>query len=87
MCHIFSRHVHAFIFLLSEYLGVEFLEHVVGVYLTLHFLFFLVVFFVDSLGFYAQIIMLSMTKDRFMSFFSNCAFLFVSFFLLLFYTS
>ena len=50
----------------------------VGVYLTLTFLFFLIVFFIDSLGFYTQIIMLSVTKDRFTSAFPSCLF-FVSF--------
>ena len=48
----------------------------VGVYLTLTFLFFLIVFFIDSLGFYTQIIMLSVTKDRFTSSFPNCFFSF-----------
>ena len=32
------------VFLLGEYLGVEFLEHMVGVYLTLTFLFFIAFF-------------------------------------------
>ena len=52
----------------------------VGVYLTLTFLFFLIgfFFFIDSLGFYTQIIMLSVTKDRFTSAFPSCLF-FVSF--------
>ena len=54
-----------------------------------NFLIFSSGFFVDSLGFYTQIIMLSVTKDRFMSSFSNCGLfvcLFVFFFLLPFYT-
>ena len=50
----------------------------VGICLTLTFLFFLIVFLIDSLGFYTQIIMLSVTKDRFTSSFPNCLF-FVSF--------
>ena len=43
-----------------------------------NFLIFPSGFFVDSLGFYTQIIMLSVTKDRFMSSFSNCVLLFLS---------
>lgn len=50
-----------------------------GIYLTLfNFLIFSSSFFVNSLGFDTQIIMLSVTKDRFTSSFPNCM-IFVSF--------
>ena len=50
-----------------------------GIYLTLfNFLIFSSSFFVNSFGFDAQIIMLSVTKDRFTSSFPNCM-IFVSF--------
>ena len=68
-----------FSFLLCQYLGVQWLEPMLGIYLTLfNFLIFSSSFFVNSLGFDTQIIMLSVTKDRFTSSFPNCM-IFVSF--------
>ena len=65
-------------FLLGQYLGVQWAS-TVGIYLTLfNFLIFSSSFFVNSLGFDTQIIMLSVTKDRFTSSFPNCM-IFVSF--------